>query len=186
MDDFEEHVQALIARALESVSPEEARDAYVVSLFVYDEEDDPRYPTITVGFNTETQVTATAGEAEDEDEARWNFAFWLQNELVVIADSERDPDGAALRRAWLEREGLWYEEDDDDEGEDADITGAFVAMAVRIVQRLHAGGLIEGVFGHAIPVLIHELEYYDEIAQQNRDANPDGLADEFSAWIAAM
>jgi hypothetical protein len=40
MDDCEEHVQALIARALEGVSPEEARDAYVVSLFVYDEEDD--------------------------------------------------------------------------------------------------------------------------------------------------
>jgi hypothetical protein len=49
-----------------------------------------------------------------------------------------------------------------------------------------ADGLIERVFGHAIPVLIHELEYYDEIAQQNRDANPDELADEFSSWIAAM
>jgi hypothetical protein len=35
-------------------------------------------------------------------------------------------------------------------------------------------------------VPIHELEYYDEIAQQNRDANPDELADEFSSWIAAM
>jgi hypothetical protein len=39
------------------------------------------------------------------------------------------------------------------------------------------------IFGRAIPVLIHELEYCDEIAEQNVRANPDGLADDFARWI---
>jgi hypothetical protein len=62
----------------------------------------------------------------------------------------------------------------------------FVAMLERVVRDLHADGVIERTFGRRVPVLIHELEYYDEIAEQNQRANPDGLADAFAAWIAAM
>ena len=50
---FPTHVRAQLITALGSIS-----------LWVQDLDDDPRKPTITVGFNTE----------------RWNFAFWLQNE----------------------------------------------------------------------------------------------------------
>jgi len=42
------------------------------------------------------------------------------------------------------------------------------------------------ILGRAIPVLIHQLEYYDEIAEQNLRANPHGLADDFARWIEAM
>lgn len=32
-------------------------------------------------------------------------------------------------------------------------------------------------------MLIHELEYYDQIATQTEAANPPGLADDFITWV---
>src|SRR4051794_10248161 len=184
---FPDYAKDFVVRALERAS---ADDVYVVSLYVYDEEDDPRLPTVTVGFNTEARVAATADDASDADEARWNFAFWLQNELVVLGDSERDPEGAALREEWIRRLGLWYEDEDDEDAYEDDpaggITERFVELIVEITQQLHADGTIKRIFGRPTPVLTHELEYYDEIAEQNRRANPGGLADDFVAWIDAM
>ena len=185
MPSFEEYARSFIGDALGRVPAAEAADAYVVSLLVYDEEDDPRMPTVTVGFNTEAQVEATASGASGPDEARWNYAFWLQNDLGVLGDEERDPRGAALREAWLRDQGVWYDDEDEDD-EEADPTGAFVELIVRIARSLHEDGTVERVFGRPIPVLVHELEYYDEIARQNERANPGGLAGPFAAWIDSM
>lgn len=155
--------------ALDAIPAEESDDIYVVSFFVYDEEDDPRRPTITVGFNTETQVASNLPvegdfmRASSESEARWNYAYWLQNQLAVICDSEQDAEGAQLREQWIRDKGWWFDSDDpvfDERGEA--ITAAFVALAVDVVRRLHADGDIERIFGRPIPVIIHELEYYDE------------------------
>jgi hypothetical protein len=160
----------------------------VVSLLVYDEEDDPRKPTVTVGFNAEEDVALTVARSwTDEQEARWNYAFWRQNELAILCDSRADPDGAALRETWARESGLWYELT---EGEDAvfnergaPLTNAFVQGLVDVVRRMHRNGDVEQIFGRTIPVLIHELEYYDEIAAQNLAANPVGVVpDQFVAW----
>jgi len=35
-------------------------------------------------------------------------------------------------------------------------------------------------------VLVHELEYYDEIVEQNRSANPPVLVDEFARWVESF
>ena len=44
-------------------------------------------------------------------------------------------------------------------------------------------GDIERLFARSIPVLIHELECYDEIASQNLAANPAGVVPEdFVDW----
>jgi hypothetical protein len=201
MSGFEEYAFGAMADALAAVPAGQARDVYVVSLLVYDEEDDPRRPTITVGFNTEARVAETTprdGEearwprASDAEEARWNYAFWLQNELLVLGDSERDPRGAALRREWIDEAGLWYSDDDEERDFDAamerggEITARFVALAVRLVRRLHETGVIERSFGRPIPALIHELEYYDDIAEQNRVANPPELVAEFDRWVKSL
>lgn len=189
---FEDYAKSLIVNALEPTPSDVATDVYVVSLFVYDEEDDPRYPTVTVGFNTDAQVAATSNDAWDEDEARWNFAFWLQNELAVLGERERDPKGAELRELWVREAGLWYSDEDEDADFDAamekgeQITSRFVGLIVMITQQLHAEGTISRIFGRPIPVLVHELEYYDEIAEQNRLANPGGLADGLVRWIEKM
>jgi hypothetical protein len=45
---------------------------------------DPRYPMITIGYNTYKNVESEKDSASGEEEAIWNFAFWLQNDLLAI------------------------------------------------------------------------------------------------------
>jgi hypothetical protein len=190
MPELADHIYETTRDALAGIPDEERPDIYVVSLFVYDEEDDPRRPTVTVGFNTESDVAQAANPAEawstDENEARWNYAFWRQNELALICDTAADPEGAQLREEWARAQGLWYDVAADDspvfneQGEP--LTKAFAELLERVVQRLHADD-IGRIFGKTIPVLIHELEYYDEIAEQNLRANPPAaVPDGFVRW----
>ena len=60
---------------------------------------------------------------------------------------------------------------------------AFVSACVRLARHLHAIGLIDKTFGRPIPVLVHELEYYDAIADQAAAANPPGVAADFITWV---
>lgn len=69
-------------------------DIYAVSLFVYNENDNPCKPTMTLGYNTEMQV-----------------------------------------------------------------------------KEIHQSGVLTQKFKKELPIIIHELEYYDEIAEQNIEAN---------------
>ena len=204
--DFPAHLATSAANSLRVVDANEARDVYVVSFFVYDEEDDPRRPTLTVGTNTESQVYFVQNQPEDfakpnpwwtpsdEPEARWNYAFWLQNRLGRIGDTGADPVGAGLREQWIRAQGLWYEEPDDDDQaawrriDDVApaITAAFVQLCCATALELHNDGLITTVFGRPIPIIVHELEYYDKIAFQTAAANPPGLAQPFVDWIDSM
>lgn len=193
--------------ALNSIPTEERSDVYVVSFFVYDEEDDSRRPTLTIGTNTESQAACVQGpdfhfpgdprpsRAADPEEARWNYAFWLQNRYAVIGGSSADPGGAGLVEAWVRATGRWAELPDPMASDDVwsayirtveGITEDFVGLAVELAQRLHADRVVETVFGRPVPVVVHELEYYDTIASQTAQANPPGLADEFVSWVMAM
>jgi hypothetical protein len=161
---------------------DERPEIYVVSLFVYDEDDDPRRPTVTVGFNTESDVARSSDPSEawstDAHEARWNYAFWRQNQLALVCDTAADPTGAELREAWARESELWYDLADGEDGvfdeRGEPLTKAFVGLLVDVVRRLQAGEVAR-IFDRPLPVLIHELEYYDEIATQNLAANPAGV-----------
>lgn len=196
-----EHMRAKILGALETIPADDRAHVYVVSLYVSDIDDDPRRPTIQVGYNTEHQVAAcTPAEgrkpkwpvASDAAEARWNYAFWLQNSLTVIGDEDTDRVGADAREAWAKQRGFWYS----DKEEEHDLAAAlekaepmtyeFVAMAVEVVRDLHRTGEVVRLFGRAVPLLIHELEYYDQIAEQNESANPPDLVADFSRWVRGL
>ncbi len=190
MAQLSDHIRVTALQALDSIPTTERGDIYAVSLLVYDEEDDPRKPTVTVGFNTEDDVRNARELASDADEARWNYAFWQQNELAIICESNEDPTGAQLRERWARDSGLWY---DLAQGEHASfnargepLTTGFIQLLIEVVQRLHRDAEIERIFGRSIPVLIHELEYYEEIASQNLLANPSGVVPEgFLNWCQA-
>ncbi len=176
--EFAEHVFDRVVAAFRNIEPAVRADAYVASLFVYDERDDPRFPTVTPDYNTESHVEAQQRRwGTDPNEARWNYARWDQAHLALIAHSEFDPDGARLRERWVKEQlQMWYEDDAvefDPRGEP--ITQAFVDLLVEVVQRLHRDGVVTQIFGRVLPVLIYELEYYDAIAEQNLRANPDGV-----------
>lgn len=144
-------------------------DIYVISLFVYNEDDDPNQPTVTLGFNTLSNFKESIDVAWDEEEAKWNFAFWLQNEEYVFGVDETKP----IVEKWIQ-DNNYIDEDDD-----MIVTNAFVKVLVDIVKELHQSGFIKEKFGKEIPVIIHELEYYEEIAEQNIEANGYELVEEF-------
>ena len=144
-------------------------DIYVISLFVYDEGDNPNQPTVTLGYNTISNYEENIDDAWDEEEAKWNFAFWLQNEEYVFGVDETRP----IVEKWIQ-ENNYIDEDDD-----MIVTNAFVKVLVDIVKELHQSGFIKEKFGKEIPVIIHELEYYEEIANQNIEANGYELVEEF-------
>ena len=189
-EELQRHLTARIVDALASADPGDLPDVYVVSLYVSDHEDDPRVPTVTVGFNTEAEVQRTVPLADDEVEARWNYAFWLQNRLGALCDPRGDPAGLDLVRHWAVVDlDSWYTDEEEQLDYDAvapkgeAITAAFVELLVEVVQGLHRDGSVRELIGRSVPVLIHELEYYDAIAEQNLRANPDGLVrPEFVTW----
>jgi len=193
---FEEDVYKKLKAAIESWSQDEVSKTYAISFFIYDEEDDPRYPTLTLGYNTTDELDDSATE-----ESKWNYAFWPQTCEAFIGEG----DEVERCKAWLRELGLWYvsedEETDDimqgdhlyedsiDEAALAQgekITQAYVELAVRTAQRLHTEGVITTVYGKTIPILIHELEYYRDIAAQTERANPPGVSQEFTDWIEGM
>ncbi|WP_156401268.1 hypothetical protein [Duganella sp. Root1480D1] len=190
MNDFERFAYDEICTVLANVDTYADPDIYALSFHVFDIGDDPRYPVLQLGYNTLSQATASALSASNAEEAKWNFAFWLQNDLQFIG--EPGTQGGLLLQAHLKASGIWYT----DEEEDADfdqcmqtadrITAYFVEACVRIAQALHASGMIEQKFSKPIPIIVHELEYYDEIAVQTSRANPPGLTKEFENWIASM
>ena len=161
------------------------RDIYAISLYVCDEGDNPCEPTVTLGYNTETCFRERIKDASDAIEARWNYAFWLQNEEYVFGAGETQP----MVRRWIEGKGFRYysyEEMFADEEPDPEtyegITDAFVEELVELVKELHGSGFIKEQFGKPIPMLIHELEYCDQILEQNLRANPKDTVEGFARF----
>ena len=190
MNDFERFAYEQICTALANVDTGVGPDIYALSFYVFDIDDDPRYPVLQLGYNTLARARACAPSASSAEEAKWNFAFWLQNELKFIGEPETQ--GGLLLEGYLKASGLWYSDGDEEADFDqcmqiADrITSYFVEACVRIAQALHTTGVIERKFSTPIPIIVHELEYYDEIAMQTRRANPPGMTKEFENWIASM
>jgi hypothetical protein len=165
--------------ALAAIPAADAPDIYAISFFIDHEDDDPRKPTITIGYNTESQVKRvlkhTDGRHPGPAEARWNYAWWLQNELAIIGDSSRDPEGAAYLTQRLNSTPEFRENP-------GQFTTRLIRSFVRFAHSLQEVGLIERAIGHRAPVLIHQLEYSEQTARQTEAANPPGLADDFAAW----
>ena len=57
---------------------------------------------------------------------------------------------------------------------------------IDIVKEIHNEKILTAKFGKELPILIHELEYYDQIAEQNIEANSEELVKDFSDWIFGM
>lgn len=164
---MKEKIQQLIEQ---KISEWQDDDIYAISLYVYDAEDDPRRPVAILGYNTERQVQKSIPEASGEQEARWNYAFWLQNVEMCLGQGDTAED----IKEWITEQDLWDNEDE--------ITPRFTELLVAIVQGIHASGLLKDKFGREIPILIHELEYYEQIARQNIEANGEALDKDFVSF----
>jgi hypothetical protein len=202
MHSFEQHMYQRFADEIQSWDVAVATDIYAISFFIYDWEDDARRPQVHLGYNTIREWQSKIARASGSAEAKWNFAFWPQDFKVVIPDipfeDVEDPASSleeASRDDWLQALGLYFRDEDEPEGDAAFeeaierwnwVTATFVALCVRVARRLHDTGVIAAKFGKPIPIIVHELEYYDTIATQTKKANPPGVAHEFEEWVAGM
>jgi hypothetical protein len=52
-------------------------------------------------------------------------------------------------------------------------------VVIGLAQRLHTEGVIQRKLGKSIPIIIHELEYYDQPVSCTKSGNPKGVTEEF-------
>ncbi len=167
---MKEQLQALIEQKISEWQRDGIyENIYALSLYVFNEEDDPRRPVVVLGYNTRQQAEQSVPLASDEQEARWNYAFWLQNEELCWGLG----DTAETVSQWIDGLGLEDEEE---------ISGAFREMLTEVVKGIHASGLLKDQFGAEISILIHGLEYDQETARQNLEANGETLDRDFLAF----
>jgi hypothetical protein len=185
---FPDHAYTKIKNAILACDTELARDVYAISFFIEDLEDDQRKPTLILSYNTNAHWRKSIPHASSADEAKWNFAYWPQTCEAFVGNTE----DFALRQQWIESLGLAYSEQDAVDNLERtlecgdEINRHFFALAVELAKRLHADGIIERTFNTGVPILIHEIEYYLEIAQITERANPPGLTTEFGRWIDSL
>jgi hypothetical protein len=203
-DTFETHLfeQASVALggvAFPPVHPEAAKrgkpqspaDVYALSFYLSGEDDDPRRMILEISFNTHARADCCAPGPGKQDcassaqEAKWNYAFWLQEPIASIGQD--DTPTASRREHWIRDEGLAYTDEEEDEDfaatveRGAEIERRFWQLATRVAKRLHETGVIARIFGRPIPIVIHDLEYSAESIEATRSANPAGLAAEYLA-----
>ncbi len=175
-----------LAKAISDIPEEIAADIYALSFFYYAENDDARYPCIEVSYNTQAQYRQQTANAAHETEAKWNYAFWLQEPIEKIG-GETDE----LLHNWFKASYHYYSSADNEAGEDDDILfdrlmergenfqTEFIEHIISLTRKLFKEHVIEKKFGIDIPVIIHELEYYDQPISWTQKANKTNLIEEF-------
>ena len=139
--------------------------------------------SFSISYNTEEDCEGT----DQYSEERWNYAFWRQDETLIINPDEPN-ELTDLLFDWYKEQGISNigEEDENCYDEDYNYIGKgpaghyeLLTLVSEVAKRLQQEGFLEKKFGKKIPILIHGLEYawYDIEATQN--ANINGEADIF-------
>ncbi len=175
-----------IVEAFQSIDSEERQDTYALSFWFYNEDDDMRYPVISVSFNTITHFKEQSGNVFNPTEAKWNYAYWLQEEVLEIGGSEDE-----LLKAWLKTTPYYYSDEEDKEAEEDDLLfdeiiakgkhleKTFIDVMIDMINQLHNHDIIKKTFGRKLAVILHELEYYDKPIAWTKAVNEPYLIDEF-------
>ena len=178
-----------IKKCIDGIDTTLSPDIYALSFYHFFEEDEGRFPMILISFNTISNYIENITKASSEGEAKWNYAFWLQEEVGLIGGMED-----TLLAKWFKYTPYYYSDkesekamDDDDLFDiilekDADFGSLFIEEIILLINKLFKEDLIKTKFGKNIPVMLHELEYYDRPISWTVRSNPDGLADEFLNW----
>ncbi|WCL51051.1 hypothetical protein [Leptospira sp. GIMC2001] len=187
--EFQEYLYLTLKNKINSIEEKDIKDIYALSFYINDEDDDPRFPNLILGFNTIKNMKIEIKNASSKSEAKWNYAYWLQNELAAIC-SEDDIKGRNLwinllkiKRLHVSNYEIEVDYSEIIENKLDLIKKHFVNLAIECSKRIHEEGIIRNKFNSDIPIIVHELEYYDEIADQTKLANPPKIADEFVKYV---
>ncbi|MGS2763146.1 hypothetical protein [Sinomicrobium sp. M5D2P9] len=176
---------------MDAIANMEVADIYAISFWYANEDDNPRHPKIILSYNTMSNYRNRVADASSEMEAKWNYAFWLQNDIAEIG-GENDE----LLKSWFRETPYFYSDLEDEEAEEDEaeedealfdklleygngFNREFIDVIILLIQRLFREKVIERKFGKSIPVLLHRLEYSDKTIGWVKRANPVRLTNEF-------
>ena len=180
-----EYIEKIWLNSLASINRLTISDIYSFSFYVNNEDDDPRHPLLTIGYNTEVKFETELRNASDELDVRWNYAYWLQNEIAVMGNSD-DKEGRLIISKWISNLGLDYSDKEIEEDYDLclekgqQIEDEFIKMLIALVKRTHRNKVT------SLPILIHGLEYDEKVRDQNILANGEVRVRGFTNWINKM
>lgn len=174
--------------ALTTIPQTKIDDIYVLSLFYWCEDDDMRFPMITIGYNTLNHYKKQKNKASNAEEAKWNSAFWLLNDLGRIGGKKDE-----YLSQWFEKTPYYFSQqqlknsikNDElyeqllDKGEQ--FNDEFMEVIVDLGKRLFAEKCIERTFGRNIPIVIHNFEEY----HWTKEVNPPKLLNEFLSYYGS-
>lgn len=154
-------------------------DIYAVSFFLYSNEMHEyrgvsNLTFFNVSYNTEEQCDGAGPHSEE----RWNYAFWLQNEVPVM-DSHSAREGMDVLFDWYAQEGIGNIGYEDAEMEAPVGFGELARVLARVARRFQEEGYFLNRLGKRIPIIIHDLEFCPCVMDATAYANPNGEADDF-------
>ncbi|MEV0404872.1 hypothetical protein [Actinoallomurus sp. NPDC050550] len=192
METFRQHIEQAAARALAEFPPETVPDIYTVTFRIDSVDQDPRFPYLAIGYNTDGEVRRMLATLSPSEawEARWSYAYFppsgLEGVRVAGHDPEHDPAGAQAHRREAAAEGLWYEDGDALTAEEIDrrdelLDRRFHELCVDVARGLHTGGHIVAALGRPLPVILYDMFDPDAMFALTAAANPADLITEFMA-----
>lgn len=174
--------------AIENISNEEdVKDIYALSFGFDCDDDDERYPKITLGYNTLSNFKEEAYNADTKEEVKWNFAYWLQNEVETIGGKTDE-----FLNNWFRTSAYFYTEEENERAmeEDEDLyekilkkgdkfRKEFISEVICFAKKLFEDKVIEKTFGSDIPIIIHQMECSDDHIRWTKKANPAKIVKEY-------
>ena len=185
MANFEEKLYLKIKSIMESWCED---DIYAISFFVYSNEayEYNGYSNISlfaISYNTENDCEGSG----QFDEERWNYAFWRQNETMIINPDEPN-ELTDMLFEWYKENGIVNigEEDENCYDEHYHYIGKgpvghyeLLTLVSDAAKRLQQEDYIQSKFGKRLPIIIHGLEYAWYDIEATKKANVHGEANIF-------
>lgn len=171
----------------EIVNEEDVNDIYALSLCYANDDDDLRFPKIIFSYNTLSNVKEESYNAASKEDAKWNFDYWLQDEIEVIG-GKTDKQLAQ----WFAKTPFFYSDEENTRAieEDEDLydkilkkgdkfNKEFIKDIIALTKQLFDEGEVEKNFGRNIPIIIHKQDFEDTPILWTKKSNPNKLLKEF-------
>jgi hypothetical protein len=186
---------------LQSLPDTTKADIYVISIYVDEDLLPDEITQIRLGYNTKSRWLSCCPKpgqaarwpiASSAGEARWNYAFWLQDqsEQPLFGDHRRRND-EELRKEWMHSHEFYFTDEDRETDFDryCDLSDRCLKrlweLAVSFGKRFRDEDFIRKIFGEDLPIIIHEVHMDGREGDYVRWLNPDGQADDYlNGWIA--
>ena len=142
------------------------KDIYAISFYIDIDENDYPDTLLYFGYNTASQYKSELCKDFDDNMVRWDYNFWLQNELFCFGE---DGTTNQLIKIWIKQQKIDKKE----------VIGMLVEHIIYAIYEIHKCKIIENHFGKEFPIIIHTKEYHKNIAKINIEANGKYIDNDF-------